>query len=102
MPKSNHIKPLVSIKAPDSNQAISNTRLSLAEGIDFVEIYPNLFLGNQESAQNPFFIKSRKITHIINSASKDCTSHAFPGVQHCDIPLSDEINASITPYLSTS
>lgn len=102
MPVSNYTKPLVSIEDPwtNSNQAINNTN-SLAEGIDFVEICQGLFLGNQESAQNPFFIQSRKITHIINSASKDCTS-SFPGVQHHYIPLSDEIDASITPYLSTS
>lgn len=99
---SDHINPLVPVEDPDSKQSISNTNSSLAEGIDFVEICQGLFLGNQKSAQNPFFIQSRKITHIINSASKDCTSYAFAGVQHCDIPLSDEINASITPYLSTS
>jgi 8-oxo-dGTP pyrophosphatase MutT (NUDIX family) len=102
MPVSNYTKPLVSIEALDSNQTITNTHSSLVEGIDFVEICQGLFLGNQESAQNPFFIQSRKITHIINSASKDCTSSTFPGVQHLDIPLSDEINTSITPYLSTS
>ncbi|MGL5264295.1 MAG: dual specificity protein phosphatase family protein [Candidatus Rhabdochlamydia sp.] len=99
---SDHINPLVPIKAPDSKQSISNTHSSLIEGIDFVEICPQLFLGNQESAQNFFFIQSRKITHIINSASKDFASYAFPGVQHYDIPLSDELNASITPYLAAS
>ena len=93
---------LESMKNSNLSTIINNNNPSLIEGADFIEICQGLFLGNQESSQNSSFIQTRKITHIINAASKDCPSYIHPHVQYYNIPISDEISASITPYLSTS
>lgn len=88
---------LASIK--DTCQLTPNENNQSVEGIDFVKICEGLFLGNQKSAQDPSFIKNRKITYIINSASKDCPSVEHPNVAYFNISISDEMDASIAPYL---
>ena len=46
-------------------------------GVDCDEVWPNLYIGDEASARNLGFLRSRGITHVLNTAEGVWTDHSF-------------------------
>ena len=72
--------------------------------ISFLSSFPNWF---QASAQNVRFLQKMGITHVLNAAEGGWEGsvelsqehYAGTGIQYLGLPLWDDVNAKILPYL---
>lgn len=87
------------IKIENNNITNMLSETTPVEGMDFFPIDKNIFIGNQKSSTDLVVLQNYDITHIINCASTDCPS-LHSSINYYNIPISDDMASSITPYLS--
>jgi len=66
------------------------------------EVWPNLFVGNGEAAENKEYLKKVGITHIVNMAEDDVDTDASyyigDNIQYLGMPLADTTNTKIDDH----
>ena len=72
------------------------------EGRDWVQVVPNVFLGNEASAKDPSFLAKHRITHVLNCAYVQGQSCEHLGITYLNLPLLDESSQVLSPFFASA
>lgn len=98
----NHDSSLESFIVPTlNNKRILRGSYMYVNKIDCSEVYPNIFVGNQISAENIQFLKDIGITHVLNccsSSSENLHCYMKANIKFKGFDLEDAFNENISRY----